>query len=230
VFVWFRQAASGFQVRYDIAMFIQQLFDDPRYYFTVVLSVTVSIVLHELAHGWMAIRLGDRTPILLNRMTPNPLVHMGGMSLAMLFLAGIAWGSMPVSPHRLRGRYGMALVAAAGPAVNLLLALVALTALGLMLRANVSGGGAGENGRQLLWTLGVLNVLLCLFNLVPVPPLDGSKILANFSRGYATAIDDPRNQQQFLLGFLMLFFFLSKYLWEAAGNTAGSYVRLISGL
>ena len=71
---------------------------DRFFFFAVVLTVVVSIVLHELAHGWMAMKLGDPTPRLEGRMTGNPLVHMGPWSLLALALAGIAWGSMPIDP------------------------------------------------------------------------------------------------------------------------------------
>ena len=84
--------------------------------------IIFSICLHELSHGWAAIALGDRTPIESGHMTFNPLVHMGGMSLVAFALIGIAWGAMPINPARLRGRYAEALVALAGPAMNLVLA------------------------------------------------------------------------------------------------------------
>ena len=86
-------------------------------------------MLHELAHGWAAIWLGDQTPVRQGRMTGNPLVHMGPWSLLMLAVAGIAWGQMPIDRTRLRGRHGEAIVAAAGPAMNVLLALAALSTL-----------------------------------------------------------------------------------------------------
>src|SRR3954447_26147620 len=116
------------------AFFIENLQKDPRFFLAVCITVVVSISLHELAHGIVAIWLGDRTPIETGHMTLNPAVHLGPISLICLLLAGIAWGSMPVTPSRLRGRYGDALVAAAGPIMNLLLGAIALVALGLWRR------------------------------------------------------------------------------------------------
>lgn len=97
-----------------------------------VFWVIFSICLHELGHGVAAIWQGDDTPVRLNRMTMNPLVHMGGMSLLAFAIIGIAWGVMPTTPSKYRwGRRGNVPVAAAGPVVNLILALIALTAAGL---------------------------------------------------------------------------------------------------
>lgn len=106
---------------------------DPALLVSWVFWVIVSIVLHELAHGWVAIRLGDRTPIETGRMTWNPLVHMGQTSLIVFALVGIAWGMMPVNPSSLRGRYGDAWVSLAGPAMNLALALVLIVLGGIWL-------------------------------------------------------------------------------------------------
>src|SRR4051794_8117784 len=105
-------------------MFFEELQKDPRFFMAVVITVVVSICIHELSHGFMAIALGDRTPIESGHMTLNPAVHMGVFSVLCLLTAGIAWGSMPVDPTRLRGRYADALVAAAGPASNVVLALL----------------------------------------------------------------------------------------------------------
>ncbi len=91
--------------------------------------VIFSICLHELAHGWVAIKLGDDTPRLAGHMTWNPLVHMGPYSLLMFVVIGIAWGAMPINPSRLRGKYAEAMVALAGPLTNLGLAIIGLTAL-----------------------------------------------------------------------------------------------------
>ena len=91
--------------------------------------VVVSITLHELAHGWTAIKLGDDTPIRSGHMTWNPMVHMGVYSFAALLLIGIAWGMMPVDTSRLRGKYADTLVSVAGPLMNLGLGLILLVAL-----------------------------------------------------------------------------------------------------
>ena len=94
--------------------------------------VLFSITLHELAHGWAAIWEGDMTPRELGRMTANPVVHMGGLSLLVFAAIGIAWGMMPVNPSRFRHRrWGDAIVAAAGPVMNILLSIVCLTASGI---------------------------------------------------------------------------------------------------
>ena len=97
-----------------LALFIDLITQAPEYYFSVVVAVVISIVLHELGHGFAAIWQGDDTPRISGHMTLNPLVHMGGFSLFLLVMAGIAFGQMPVNPGRFRSRYGNALVAAAG--------------------------------------------------------------------------------------------------------------------
>ena len=140
--------------------------------------VLFSITLHELAHGWTALRQGDTTPRDLQRLTLNPVVHMGPFSLIMFAICGIAWGVMPVDPYRFRdGTRGEVQVAAAGPAMNLSLAVVAL-GLGAVVTWIL---GPSDTAREikLFFYYGLfLNLLLCLFNLLPVIPLDGSRILA----------------------------------------------------
>ena len=78
---------------------------DPFTYVSWVVTVVVSVVLHELGHGVAALRQGDDTPRTSGHMTLNPLVHMGGLSLFLLFVIGIAWGMMPVNPSRFRSRH-----------------------------------------------------------------------------------------------------------------------------
>ena len=229
-------------------LFITRLFsDNPAdrfYFFAVVLVVIVSIVLHELAHGFAALRLGDRTPVLQNRMTGNPLVHMGPFSLLALALAGIAWGQMPIDPTRLRGKHGEAFVAAAGPAMNLLIALVSLTALAVLLRlwtfpdftavAALRGDSTytdlsalQQNALRLLAIAGLYNLLLMFFNLLPFPPLDGSHILADFSKPYAEFIGNPGNSGALMIGFIFCFAVASGPLVLLSANLMTAYVGLI---
>jgi len=143
------------------------------------LIVIFSITLHELAHGWAAIWQGDRTPIERGHMTWNPLVHMGWASLLMFAVIGIAWGLMPVDPSRMRhGRRSMGWVALAGPMMNVLIAFVTLTVLAVALAKHLA---IGERATLLLWRAGYINVALAILNLLPVPPLDGSRIAAGVS-------------------------------------------------
>jgi len=209
-------------------MLLRQLFENPLAYVMVVVAVMLSIVLHELAHGLAAIRQGDDTPVRSGHITLNPLVHMGGMSLVALFVMGLAWGRMPVTPSRFRSRYGDAIVAAAGPLTNLLIGAAALTACGLwQVRGPEPATAFGQNALYLLEILGKLNLVLCLFNLFPVPPLDGSAILANFHAGYRRFIDDPGNQQVLFFGFIVAFI-LASGLFRAANSVTGIYFRWLA--
>ncbi|WP_432799968.1 site-2 protease family protein [Poriferisphaera sp. WC338] len=188
------------------SLLITNLFEPERrfFYFAWILIVTISIVLHELAHGWMAIRCGDDTPIRLKRMTGNPLVHMGPMSIFFLLVVGIAWGQMPVDHSRLRGKYAMAKVAAAGPSMNVLLMVLSLVALVILVRFGWLPRDEGTSGRLFLFLYfaASLNALLIIFNLMPVPPLDGSAILSDLHRGYRDLLMRPELYGMWMLAMI----------------------------
>ncbi|MDJ0520999.1 MAG: site-2 protease family protein [Planctomycetota bacterium] len=211
-------------------LFIDLITKAPEFYFSIVIAVVISVVLHELGHGVAAIWQGDDTPRVTGHMTWNPLVHMGGFSLFLLFFAGIAFGQMPVNPHRFRSRYGNALVAAAGPAVNLVLALIGLTIFALWIKL---GGVAGVDGRpsvlqEFFFLFGMLNIVLCVFNMLPIPPLDGSTVLRDFSGPYRRLTSDPNNQPFFLGAFLLVFFF-ADWIFDTARTVANAYIGLFFG-
>lgn len=218
-----------------LALFVQTALDDPLFFGSVVFTVIISITLHELAHGWMAIRLGDDTPIRSGRMTPNPMVHMGLFSMMALLIVGIAWGQMPIDHTRIRGRHGAAWVALAGPAMNLLLAVVTLTALGIYL--NVRGGYPTDprteqvliNLVTFFWVFGSFNLLLMVFNLLPVPPLDGSHVLASFHRGYGNFISNPSNGGPLLIMFVFAFMFAT-VIFDPVRDAAQAYLVLLMRL
>jgi len=213
------------------AFFIEYLFDPASQLFfgCVVITVVISIVLHELAHGWAAIWQGDDTPRQMGHMTGDPMVHMGGFSLLMLVLVGMAFGLMPVNPRNFRSRYGDALVSAAGPAMNFLLALVALTAFAVWVKISGSAiEGPSKNGQFFLQIFGTTNIALGIFNLLPVPPLDGSTVLGNFVPAYRRWLDSLGNPTWMLFIVFMI-------LWNAppqynpfgiANNVMDTYLSL----
>jgi Zn-dependent protease len=213
-------------------LFIHYLQDDPQFFWAVCVTVVVSICIHELAHGFVAIRLGDNTPIETGHMTFNPLVHMGAMSLILLLMAGIAWGSMPVNPTRLRGRHGNALVSAAGPASNVILALLSLAALGLHMRYGLPEGGGDSNSKRfwyLMWVFGSTNIALAIFNMLPVPPLDGSRILTDLSPAFGRAMSSMRQGGGIGILFILVFLFAGKLIFPAADHAAIAIVRFVGG-
>ena len=157
--------------------FLFTLFDDPSRFVQYIAIIVVSICLHELGHGFAAIYLGDKTPIQSGHMTWNPVVHMGVPSLIFLALAGIAWGSMPVTPSRLRSSYGEAIVSVAGPCTNFALAIASSLFVNLILlfpRPDLIGVA------NFFWLAAYINVFLGLFNLIPIPPLDGFNVFKRF--------------------------------------------------
>jgi Zn-dependent protease len=211
-----------------VALFLDLITQNPVYYFSVVIAVIVSVVLHELGHGVAALSQGDDTPRVLGHMTWNPLVHMGTFSLLLLFAAGIAFGRMPVNPRSFRSRYGNALVAAAGPTTNLILAFLGLTVFALWMKiAGVPPGGAGTL-QSFFFIFGMINLILCVFNLLPIPPLDGATVLADFSPPFARLVRNPDNQPFFLGAFLVVFFFADA-IFATARDIAKAYLRLYLG-
>jgi len=148
--------------------------------------VMLSLSVHEWAHAASAYRLGDDTAARMGRMTLNPISHVDPVGTLLLPALQVlatdsvffAWAKpVPIDPTRFSRRISMSkgtvLVSAAGPASNLVLALVSAILLGLALRF----GWGGEAVVSLLASLFVLNIGLAVFNLLPVPPLDGSKVL-----------------------------------------------------
>lgn len=222
---------AGVACYHSTMLFLQMAWTDPLFYFAWVLTVVVSIILHELAHGWVALWQGDDTPRRERRMTLDPMVHLGPFSLVMLFVIGIAWGQMPVNPYRFRSRHGDAMVSAAGPAMNLLLAFVSLTTLAVLLMMNLLPDTVmGHNLETVIRVFGIANIALALFNLLPVPPLDGASVLASFNEGYRQMVNDPARQGMFSVIFLLVFIFLGGVLFTAAIRMGHGYVNWLTSL
>ena len=143
-----------------------------------LLAVLLAITLHELAHGYVAYCLGDNTAKAAGRLTLNPLAHLDPIGALMMLIAGFGWAKpVPVNPFFFKGNRttGMMLVSLAGPLVNLIVAYIAYLIF-------VLGNGFFDNAFMNLFlrTCVTLNIYLAVFNLIPIPPLDGSKILAGF--------------------------------------------------
>lgn len=200
----------------------------PAFVVSWLFWVVFSVVLHELSHGWAALRCGDPTPALTGHMTWNPLVHMGGMSLAALAIVGIAWGAMPVDPSRFRRAKDDALVAFAGPAMNFLLAAVCLVAGALWVSY---GGGPNHERFYRFFFLGLqLNIVLGLFNLLPIPPLDGATVLATYSTGYRRLVRHPNFANFSLILFVLVFIKLGPALFEFASTVANRSLGVLTNL
>ena len=142
--------------------------------FTLIIAFTV----HEFAHAWTADQLGDDTPRLAGRLTLNPLAHLDVLGSLMLVLAGFGWAKpVPVNPYALQRRTpaGMMIVAAAGPVSNVGLALLASIPFMLGL-VSISSSVLAVFVADFIF----LNLVLFFFNLIPIFPLDGEKVLTYF--------------------------------------------------
>lgn len=212
-------------------MFLTSLQENPRYFFAVVITVVVSICIHELCHGIVAVLLGDQTPVERGHMTVNPAVHMGVVSIIALLLTGIAWGLMPIDPTRLRGRYGEALVAIAGPVSNVVLALLSLTGLGLWIRYSgvAPHDTPASNMQFLLAVFGTANFNLAMFNMIPIPPLDGWRVLENFSDSYKRMMQQFNAAGGTIVLFVLAFAVAGHVTGPAASAMKVFWVGMVSG-
>jgi Zn-dependent protease len=147
-----------------------------------VITLFIALPLHELGHAWTAVQLGDDSPRYMGRLTLNPLAHLDPLGSLMMVVAGFGWAKpVMVQPYRLRygPRLGMMLVAAAGPFTNFVLALLAAIPfrLGLLQPTGANPNPFLPSLEFFLTTFLILNLYLMLFNLIPLGPLDGLKVL-----------------------------------------------------
>ena len=155
---------------------------DPPTLISRIFVLLTAFAVHEFAHAWTADRFGDSTPRINGRLTLNPLAHLDPMGSLMLIAVGFGWAKpVPVNPYALARRSSAALmwVSLAGPASNFLMALVAAIPfqLGLVSRSAINQGSFLPSLDMLLFQFVYINLLLMLFNLIPLAPLDGEKIL-----------------------------------------------------
>ena len=173
-----------------------------------VLPALICITLHECAHGWAAYRLGDDTAKRLGRLTLDPLKHIDIIGLAMMVLFRFGWAKpVPVDMRKFKNpKRDMAVTAAAGPLMNVILCLAALFLYGLTAPGAFYRGGALYYLNEGLYLTAYLSLALALFNIIPIPPLDGSKVLYSFisDRAYMQLMRYERYGMIALLALIVL--------------------------
>jgi Zn-dependent protease len=201
----------------------------------MLVPALLAVTMHEVAHGFIAEKLGDPTARLLGRLTLNPIKHLDPIGTIALLVFGFGWARpVPVNANNLRrAQHDMIWVSLAGPAANLLLALFSA----LLLRVVVYIAAVFPEGSQVLpmiQPIGLMaafglyiNVILCLFNLLPIPPLDGGRVLMGIL---------PEQQSQLLrrvepFGMLLIVFLIfGTTLWSTVfGPAVHHVVEIMAG-
>lgn len=213
------------------------------YTITVVIGAPIALILglslHEFAHALVAYRLGDQTPVRDGRLTINPLAHFDPIGTILILVAGFGYGRpVMVNPYgfRMDRRTGMALVAIAGPVTNILIAL----AFGLSLRVLISATGyidyrnpeALDFVKAIFSLIVSFNLALAVFNMIPFPPLDGSKVLLALLPGdmaYGVERFYVQTQQYGMIVLFLILYFGQRFIGPIISGPADALYSLIVG-
>jgi len=195
----------------------------------IIIILIMSVVVHEVSHGYAALALGDPTAKYQGRLTLNPLPHLdlvGSIIVPLIgYFAGgfiIGWAKpVPFNPYNLRSaKWGEALVAIAGPLSNISLAVV----FGLIIRFASDYSFFSQSFLNLAGFVVFINIILAIFNLIPIPPLDGSKILFTILPYKWQAFRQSLERYGLILVFIFIFLF-----WQVMNPIVGFLFTLITG-
>jgi len=206
---------------------------DLSHYLIIAPPLFLALTFHEFSHAYVANRLGDPTARLMGRLTMNPLVHLDLLGTAMLFIANFGWAKpVPVNPMNFRNpKRDLLWVSLAGPVSNLLLAFI----FGILFRAIGIGERTGNmNVIAIMIFYGVyINIILAFFNFLPIPPLDGSKILAGIvPEKYERELEPLFRYGPTILIGLIVFGMVTKVpiLWAIIGPFVEFFMLLFAGI
>ena len=196
----------------------------------IIFILIMSVVIHEVSHGYAALALGDPTAKYQGRLTLNPISHLDPVGSFLVPLLGyfagdfiIGWAKpVPFNPYNLRNqKWGEAIVAIAGPLSNIFLA----TIFGLIIRFALGYGLTNQAFLSLAGFVVLINITLAIFNLVPIPPLDGSKILFAILPYKWRSLRESFERYGLILVLIFVFF-----LWRIMSPVAGYLFALLIGL
>ncbi|MEK7133434.1 MAG: site-2 protease family protein [Patescibacteria group bacterium] len=205
------------------------MFSEIEFLFAIAVLI-MSVVIHEVSHGFSANALGDPTARLQGRLTLNPFKHLDPMGSivvpAITYLIGgfiFGWAKpVPYNPYNLKNqKWGPGAVAAAGPLANILIAVI----FGLMIRFGAANDFIPNAFLEIITLIVFINIVLAVFNLVPIPPLDGSKVLFSFLPYRWRHIQIFLEQYGFFILLIFIFFF-----WSIILPVVFGLFRLITGL
>ncbi len=189
---------------------IGELFNNPIGFLFYIASLVLAITVHEFAHAFMADRLGDPTPRMQGRLTLNPLAHLDLVGSIMMLVARFGWGKpVQFDEFNLRNpRRDAAIISIAGPVSNLIVATSASAILHILVASHITTGLIGIILYSFLQPLIMMNVILAIFNLVPIHPLDGFKIVGGIlSPEYARQWKELEPYGMIFLIFMIFPFF-----------------------
>ena len=206
-------------------LFISRLTQDPYFFFMWIFLVIISICFHEYCHAQVALWEDDTTARDEGHLTLNPLKQMGPLSLLMLAFIGFSWGQVPVNPQRMRRKVSPLLVSLAGPGANLLLyaLFTILFYVTAMFFYDPDHLREANNALKLFFMGATINFVLFVFNMLPVPPLDGFAVFRYFS--HRDLASNPELVKGVMLGLIFLAIFFIKYVL-----TAGEWLTLQWGV
>ncbi len=190
-------------------------------------ALLIAITIHEFAHARMAYQFGDQTAKNQGRMNLNPINHLDPIGTIMILLVGFGWAKpVPINPYNFNQyRRGLRWVSFAGPLANFILGFISLLFLNILLKAGIIEGLF----LQFIVVLMQLNILLAIFNLIPVPPLDGSKILMSFLSDSYLGLYRKVEQYAPIILLILIFTGAFRYIINPLYSLVISFYSLLIG-